>query len=339
MWHEMCDMLRRLVGTTAPGHHDCSIQKVSNHGSIPITIDCNVVACIVFEEGFHQPIKRTIQFIEKFRQLWEKYCKNLTAVGLAHMYHMLFPCSVGVGWLCRLFENSTAVRKNATKYNIEVSAVCEATAQLITANPAPAKVVFSIDSQAAISALSSNIPTDCLNTIQCWTKIAERISYGWTVALQWVTSHVGIPGNIDKYTVVTQNTKSLGKPCETLATVGPIPRHLERDEAIASFRLAPEQNVKSGKGPLTPAGLLKLVKRFEETGKLEDRARAGRPCLKEARAPCIAVEMEAIASEAASGNSSAREAARRLGHHKIIICPQYSSSNPPAVPMQIAIMP
>ncbi|GFU94999.1 hypothetical protein TNCV_2158241 [Trichonephila clavipes] len=25
-WHELCDMLRRLVGTTAPGHHDCSIQ-------------------------------------------------------------------------------------------------------------------------------------------------------------------------------------------------------------------------------------------------------------------------------------------------------------------------
>ncbi|GFX85567.1 uncharacterized protein TNCV_3717381 [Trichonephila clavipes] len=34
-------------------------EKVSNHGSIPISIDCNVVAFIVFEEGFHQPIKRT----------------------------------------------------------------------------------------------------------------------------------------------------------------------------------------------------------------------------------------------------------------------------------------
>ncbi|GFX15233.1 uncharacterized protein TNCV_2709381 [Trichonephila clavipes] len=52
LWPELCDMLRRLVGTTAPGHHDCSIQKLkfSNHGSIPITIDCNVVAFIVFEE-------------------------------------------------------------------------------------------------------------------------------------------------------------------------------------------------------------------------------------------------------------------------------------------------
>ncbi|GFV95404.1 DUF4817 domain-containing protein [Trichonephila clavipes] len=81
--------------------------------------------------------------------------------------------------------------------------------------------------------------------------------------------------------------------------------------ALRNFRV--QKNVKSGKGPLTPAGLLKSVKHFEETGKLEDRARAGRPCLKEERAPCIAVEMEAIASEAASGTNSAREAAKRFG--------------------------
>ncbi|GFW25799.1 uncharacterized protein TNCV_1310591 [Trichonephila clavipes] len=85
------------------------------------------------------------------------------------------------------------------------------------------------------------------------------------------------------------------------------PTRKEREELSV---LRQEKNVKSGKGLLTAEGLLKLVKRFEETGKLEDRARAGRPCLKEARAPCIAVEMEAIASEAASGTSSAREAAR-----------------------------
>ncbi|GFX25429.1 uncharacterized protein TNCV_1424131 [Trichonephila clavipes] len=30
LWHELCDMLRRLVGTTAPGHHDCSIQELKN---------------------------------------------------------------------------------------------------------------------------------------------------------------------------------------------------------------------------------------------------------------------------------------------------------------------
>ncbi|GFW90842.1 uncharacterized protein TNCV_2418361 [Trichonephila clavipes] len=27
LWHELCDILRRLLGTTAPGHHDCSIQE------------------------------------------------------------------------------------------------------------------------------------------------------------------------------------------------------------------------------------------------------------------------------------------------------------------------
>ncbi|GFX34476.1 hypothetical protein TNCV_3657141 [Trichonephila clavipes] len=36
-------------------------EKVTNHGSIPIKIDYNVVAFIVFEEGFHQPIKQPKQ--------------------------------------------------------------------------------------------------------------------------------------------------------------------------------------------------------------------------------------------------------------------------------------
>ncbi|GFW68648.1 reverse transcriptase [Trichonephila clavipes] len=85
----------------------------------------------------------------------------------------------------------------------------------------------------------------------------------------WAPSHVGIPGNeradqkakqgaessqaevlltlrrpksiistfIDKYIILTQKIKSLGKPWETLATVGQIPRHLERAEVVACFRL------------------------------------------------------------------------------------------------------
>ncbi|GFW35410.1 DUF4817 domain-containing protein [Trichonephila clavipes] len=87
----------------------------------------------------------------------------------------------------------------------------------------------------------------------------------------------------------------------------------EESATIALRKFRVQKNVKSGKGPLTSAGALKLVKRFEETGKLEDRTRAERPCLKEEREPCIPVEMEAIESEAASGTSNAREAARRLG--------------------------
>ncbi|GFU03972.1 hypothetical protein TNCV_198571 [Trichonephila clavipes] len=93
--------------------------------------------------------------------------------------------------------------------------------------------------------------------------------------------------------------------------------------ALRKFRV--QKNVKRGKGPLTPAGLLKLVKRFEETGKLEHRARAGRPCLKGARAPCIAVEMEAIASEAASATSSASEAGAYHHHLSAIFFVESSS--------------
>ncbi|GFV29438.1 hypothetical protein TNCV_3399581 [Trichonephila clavipes] len=57
LWHELCDMLRRLVGTTAL---DIMIvqfrnEKVSNHGSIPITIDCNVVAFIVLKKDSTSP--------------------------------------------------------------------------------------------------------------------------------------------------------------------------------------------------------------------------------------------------------------------------------------------
>ncbi|PRD30466.1 UNVERIFIED_CONTAM: hypothetical protein NCL1_26341 [Trichonephila clavipes] len=83
----------------------------------------------------------------------------------------------GTGWFCKLFEGSLAMGKNATNYDAEVLAVCEATTHLLSACLAPAKVVF-IDSHAAIIALSSNTPTDCLNTIQCRTKIAELNSYG-----------------------------------------------------------------------------------------------------------------------------------------------------------------
>ncbi|GFU67388.1 DUF4817 domain-containing protein [Trichonephila clavipes] len=56
-------------------------EKVSNHGSIPIPIDCNVVAFIVFEEGFHQPIKRPKQSVfldvTVFRHtLWISFTPN-----------------------------------------------------------------------------------------------------------------------------------------------------------------------------------------------------------------------------------------------------------------------
>lgn len=95
----------------------------------------------------------------------------------------------GAGWFCRLFEDSLAVGQNATNFDSEVSAVHEAMTQLLAISLAPAKVVFLIDSQSAISAPSNNTPTDCLRTTQCRSKLAELITYGWTVVLQWVPSH------------------------------------------------------------------------------------------------------------------------------------------------------
>ncbi|GFT83565.1 reverse transcriptase [Trichonephila clavipes] len=45
-----------------------------------------------------------------------------------------------------------------------------------------------------------------------------------------------ISTHIDKYTALIQKTKNFGKLWETLATVGPIPRHLGRAKAVARFR-------------------------------------------------------------------------------------------------------
>ncbi|GFV14473.1 DUF4817 domain-containing protein [Trichonephila clavipes] len=106
--------------------------------------------------------------------------------------------------------------------------------------------------------------------------------------------------------------------------------------ALRKFRI--QKIVKSGNGPLTPAGLLKLVKRFEETGNLEDRSRAGRPCLKEARAPCIPVEMEAIASETASGTSNAQKLPDDWAYHHHLSAIFFVESSR-CTHIQIAIVP
>ncbi|GFT07622.1 hypothetical protein TNCV_4045721 [Trichonephila clavipes] len=46
-----------------------------------------------------------------------------------------------------------------------------------------------------------------------------------------------IAAYIDECTATTQKTRSLEQSWETLATIGPIPRHLERSKAVASSRL------------------------------------------------------------------------------------------------------
>ncbi|GFS56654.1 hypothetical protein TNCV_1852991 [Trichonephila clavipes] len=56
-------MLRRLVGTTALNIMIVQFrnEKVSNHGSIPITINCNVVAFIVFLKKYGPMIPPAIK--------------------------------------------------------------------------------------------------------------------------------------------------------------------------------------------------------------------------------------------------------------------------------------
>ncbi|GFW04845.1 uncharacterized protein TNCV_4880801 [Trichonephila clavipes] len=57
-------------------------EKVSNHGSIPFTIDCNVVAFIVFEEGFHQPIKGTKHKLHRGTHIADTLEKDLKCLNL-----------------------------------------------------------------------------------------------------------------------------------------------------------------------------------------------------------------------------------------------------------------
>ncbi|GFW98887.1 reverse transcriptase [Trichonephila clavipes] len=112
--------------------------------------------------------------------------------------------------------------KNATNYDGEVLAVCEVATQLLSAGLASAKVVFFIDSQAAISALKTKQGAE---------------SFQPEVPLILRSARSIISTSIDKYTIANQKTKNLGKPWETLATVGSIPKHMERAEAVDRFRL------------------------------------------------------------------------------------------------------
>ncbi|GIX69829.1 hypothetical protein CDAR_17771 [Caerostris darwini] len=51
--------------------------------------------------------------------------------------------------------------KNTCNYDGEIFVVQDAAKQLLALDLPPGRVVFFIDSQAAVSALSSNSPTDC----------------------------------------------------------------------------------------------------------------------------------------------------------------------------------
>ncbi|GFV64743.1 transposable element Tcb1 transposase [Trichonephila clavipes] len=61
LWHELCDMLRRLVGTTAPGHHDCLYRFCRNiHWCAKIKDEVEKLAYQLNEEAerIERPIRR-----------------------------------------------------------------------------------------------------------------------------------------------------------------------------------------------------------------------------------------------------------------------------------------
>lgn len=81
--------------------------------------------------------------------------------------------------------------------------------------------------------------------------------------------------------------------------------------ALRKFRT--EKGLKAQKSPISLNGILNLVRRFEETGSLEDRPRSGRPSLSADRVHAVKSAMEKVAAETSTGSSSAREAGRITG--------------------------
>ncbi|GFS42523.1 hypothetical protein NPIL_625901 [Nephila pilipes] len=79
----------------------------------------------------------------------------------------------------------------------------------------------------------------------------------------------------------------------------------EESATVARRKFRLHKNVKTGKGPLTVADLIKLLQPFEETGSLEDRVRSGRVILRQIRSARVAGEMETFALESAAGSRSA----------------------------------
>lgn len=174
----------------------------------------------------------------------------------------------GAGWHCEFFEDFRGVGRHAGNFDGEICAVHEAADCLLSSAAAIGQVVFLIDSQAAISALSSNTPSDSLRTIQCRVKLSQLIEQGWAVHLKWIPSHVDIPGNeradalakrgasseqpsepatlraahnkithtVDATTRNALKQRSSGKRWECLAADGPIRRELDRRTAVALFR-------------------------------------------------------------------------------------------------------
>ncbi|GFY07917.1 integrase catalytic domain-containing protein [Trichonephila clavipes] len=104
LWHELCDILRRLLGTTAPGHHDCSIQERKTSKAVHLEIVSDLTT-----DAFLATLKRFVARLGKCATISSDNAKNFVGANreLKRLHNVLkFPeetlssylSSEGISW-------------------------------------------------------------------------------------------------------------------------------------------------------------------------------------------------------------------------------------------------
>ena len=103
--------------------------------------------------------------------------------------------TTGAGVYCKLFSQYASVGTNTTNFDGEIEAVFLALQQLLYRIDAFRKVVFLVDSKAAIQAISSNRQTRTTKIHNIKQMLKHLQALQKTIVFQWVPSHVGLQGN------------------------------------------------------------------------------------------------------------------------------------------------
>lgn len=159
----------------------------------------------------------------------KKDCLDLELRAAAlHTLHLLYPREewlhiytdgssvpgtgrTGAGYFSHLFEGSVPIGTPSSSFDGELAAVKAATERLASNDVTHfKKVVFLIDSQAAILALSRNSDTDSQLTLDTRASL-NSLCATWFVKLQWIPSHVGILGN-EKADILAKHGTTLPQP-------------------------------------------------------------------------------------------------------------------------------
>ncbi|KAF6211773.1 hypothetical protein GE061_012288 [Apolygus lucorum] len=94
-----------------------------------------------------------------------------------------------------LFEGSVQLSLSSINFDAVVRAINEAATILLNLSRNPARVVFLVDTQAAINSLCSIHVPDEYQVLQARKALGSLMKEGWQVVLQWVASHCGVQGN------------------------------------------------------------------------------------------------------------------------------------------------